>query len=115
PVVSWLILPSLVGASAKGSDIARGDIASTAADESYNGHRRLLRPRRERPRGCHAADKRDELPPLHSITSSASARTPAGISRPSARAVLRLMTSSTFVSCRTGKSAGFVPLRMRAA
>jgi hypothetical protein len=25
------------------------------------------------------------------------------------------MTSSTFVSCRTGKSAGFVPLRMRAA
>jgi hypothetical protein len=51
----------------------------------------------------------------YSMTSSASASTPAGISRPSARAVLRLMRSSTLVSCRTGRSAGFAPLRMRAA
>jgi hypothetical protein len=33
-------------------------------------HRRLLRPCRERPRR-RAAEQRDELPPLHSITSSA--------------------------------------------
>jgi hypothetical protein len=33
-------------------------------------HRRLLRTRRQRPRG-RAADKRDELAPVHSITSSA--------------------------------------------
>ena len=30
---------------------------------------------------------------------------------PSAFAVLRLMISSTLVSCRTGRSAGFSPLR----
>jgi len=28
----------------------------------------LLRARRERPRGCRAAEQRDELAPLHSIT-----------------------------------------------
>ena len=32
---------------------------------------------------------------------------------PSALAVLRLMTSSTFVDCWTGRSAGFSPLRIR--
>ena len=36
-------------------------------------HRRLLRPRRERPRRRRAAEQRDELAPLHSITSSARA------------------------------------------
>jgi hypothetical protein len=30
----------------------------------------LLRPRRERPRGSRAAEQRNELTPLHSITSS---------------------------------------------
>jgi hypothetical protein len=33
-------------------------------------HRRLLRARREWPRGCCAADQRDELPAFDSITSS---------------------------------------------
>jgi hypothetical protein len=28
-------------------------------------HRRLLRPRRQRPRGCRAAEQRDELAPFH--------------------------------------------------
>src|SRR5690349_17911809 len=40
----------------------------------------------------------------YSITSSAIASTPDGIVRPNALAVLRLMTSSTFVDCSTGKS-----------
>jgi hypothetical protein len=35
------------------------------------------------------------------------------MARPSALAVLRLMTSSIFVTCCTGRSAGFSPLRMR--
>jgi hypothetical protein len=35
-----------------------------------NRHRRLLSARRKRPRGCRAAEQRDELPPLHLITSS---------------------------------------------
>src|SRR5262245_50751331 len=43
-----------------------------AAEEPNHRHRRLLRPRGERPRGCRAAEKRDELAPPHSITSSAS-------------------------------------------
>jgi hypothetical protein len=33
-------------------------------------HRRLLRARRERPCSRRAAEKRDEFPPFHSITSS---------------------------------------------
>ena len=33
--------------------------------ESNHRHRRLLRPRRERPRGCRAAEQRDELAAVH--------------------------------------------------
>src|SRR5215813_8717179 len=46
----------------------------------------------------------------HSITSSANARSFSDTSSPSALAVLRLITSSTFVACSTGNSAGFSPL-----
>src|SRR5262245_9463901 len=49
----------------------------------------------------------------HSITSSARASNVGGISRPSALAVLRLMTSSYLVGFCTGRSAGLSPLRMR--
>src|SRR5262249_43513422 len=72
----------------------------------------LLRARRERPRESRAAEQRDELAPLHSITSSAMASMPGGIVRPSILAVLRLITSSNLVGCRTGKSAGLAPLRI---
>ena len=51
---------------------------------------------------------------IYSITSSASARSFAGMSRPSVLAVLRLMINSNFDGCATGKSDGFSPLRMRA-
>ena len=53
-----------------------------------------------------AAEQRDELAPLHSITSSASASSLSGIVRPSAFAVLRLSTSSTLVGCSIGRPAG---------
>src|SRR5262245_22234323 len=68
-----------------------------------------------RPRnyGRRAAEQRDELAPLHSITSSARASRLGGISIPSAFAVLRLITSSYLVGACTGRSAGFVPLKMR--
>ena len=47
-----------------------------------------------------AAKQRDELAPAaHSITSSARASSVGGTSRPSAFAVLRLITNSTFVDC----------------
>jgi len=48
----------------------------------------------------------------HWITWSARASTDCGIVRPRALAVLRLMTNSNFVGCSTGRSAGFVPLRI---
>src|SRR5262245_17761785 len=48
----------------------------------------------------------------HSITSSARKRVAVGDVRPSAFAVLRLMTSWNFVDCITGKSPGFSPLRI---
>src|SRR4029077_5255266 len=47
----------------------------------------------------------------HSITSLASASSVGGTVRPSAFAVLRLMTSSNFVGRSTGRSDGFAPLR----
>src|SRR5262249_51520890 len=72
----------------------------------------LLPVRRERPRR-RAAEQRDELAALHSITPSARASNCAGTSIPSAFAVLRLITSSTFVGACTGRSAGFSPLRIR--
>ena len=50
---------------------------------------------------------------LYSITSSARASSDGGTSRPSALAVLRLITSSYLVGACTGRSAGFSPLRMR--
>src|SRR5262245_45381079 len=73
----------------------------------------LLRARREGPRRRRAAEQRDELAPFHSITSSARASTVAGMSRPNAFAVLRLITNSYLVGACTGRSVGFVPLRMR--
>src|SRR6516164_6074118 len=49
---------------------------------------------------------------LHSITSSARASSVGEISRPSALAVLRLITSSNLVGCSTGSSAGLAPLKI---
>src|SRR5262249_23832091 len=61
-----------------------------------------------------AAEQRDELaPPDHSITSSARASSVSGTVRPSALAVLMLITSSNLVGACTGRSAGFSPLSMR--
>jgi hypothetical protein len=48
----------------------------------------------------------------YSITSSARASTAGGIVRPSAFAVLRLITSSNLVGCWIGRSAGFAPLNI---
>ena len=48
----------------------------------------------------------------HSITSLACASKLAGTEIPSNLAVYKLMTSSNFVACMTGKSDGLSPLRM---
>jgi hypothetical protein len=59
--------------------------------------------------------QRDEVPPCHSITSSASASNFAGISSPSDLAVLRLIVRMSLVGCCTGRSTGLAPLRIFAA
>src|SRR5262249_56072755 len=71
-----------------------------------------LRARPERPRRSRAAEERDELAPLHSITSSARASSIGEISRPRALAVFRLRTNSNLVGCSTGRSPGFAPRRI---
>src|SRR5207253_4089595 len=48
----------------------------------------------------------------HLITLSARSRTSGGIVRPICFAVLRLITSSNFVGCSTGRSAGLAPFRI---
>ena len=62
-----------------------------------------------------ATQKGDELAPPHSITSSARPSSIGEISRPSALAVLRLITNSNLTGPWTGSSLGFAPLRMRSA
>ena len=60
-----------------------------------------------------AAQERDELAPLHSITSSAREGSEGATSMPSAFAVVRLITNSYLVGACTGRSAGFSPRRTR--
>src|SRR5262245_59543127 len=60
-----------------------------------------MRLRSQRP-SRRAAQQRDELAALHSITSSARPSRGSGILRPSVFAVCRLMTSSILTACCTG-------------
>src|SRR5262249_29905762 len=90
----------------------RGVAGGLGVEEPDHRQRGLLRTRRERPRR-RPAEKRDEIAPLHSINSSARPLNGSGTVMASALAVLRLMISANFVSCWTGRSAGFSPLRMR--
>src|SRR5262249_12994863 len=107
----------LLGRTAMGQNAKISNRAYLAcccvSNKSDYRHRRLLRARRERPRGSRAAQKRDELATSHSITSSARASRLSGTVRPNAFAVLRLITMSFLVGACTGRSAGFSPLRMR--
>src|SRR5262249_18322287 len=95
----------------KGRQHVRCTSGRSALEEPNHWHRELLRARRERPRR-RAAEQCDERPPFHSITSSARASSVAGTIRPSALAVVKLMTRSNLVGCSTGMSAGFTPRRI---
>src|SRR5262249_22724558 len=77
-------------------------------------HPLALGVRRERPR-CRAANQRDELAPLHSITSSAATSSLSRTARPSILAVEARLADSKLLDRTTGNSAGFAPLRMRPA
>src|SRR5499433_683213 len=81
------------------------------ADPPHLG--RLLRlggERRGEETASHSANER--APGDHSMTWSARARRDGGIVRPSALAVLRLITSSNLAGCSTGRSPGLAPLRI---
>src|SRR5262249_49133299 len=71
----------------------------------------LLRPQPER-RSEELSHGSREGATVHSITRSARSSTDGGMVRPRAFAVLRLITSSYFVGCSTGRSAGLAPLRI---
>src|SRR5262245_57763154 len=89
------------------------ELGGAAAEHPEERHRLLLRPRRQWPRCCRAADQPNEVAPSHhSITSSARARSVGGTSMPSAFAATRLITSSNLVGCSTGRSAGLAPRRI---
>src|SRR5262249_14990239 len=107
---------SFLQAPAEAGDEMREGTGRRRAEKPHHRHCCLLRARRQRPR-CRAAEQRDELAtlhlPAHSITRSARVRRVGGMSRPIAFAVLRLMTSSNFVGCSTGSSAGLAPFRIR--
>src|SRR5262249_43468069 len=108
---------------------ARDDVGRAARrerhDHSHQPRRIGLRPRDTRhcrQRGSARSEMQElsagEVGELLSITSfahlvAAGASNGSGKVRPSVFAVFALMTNSTFVTCWTGRSAGFSPLRMR--
>src|SRR5215510_6481070 len=110
--VAALDVAGLGESSAKRVDQVRIRAGRSAVEEPHHRHRLRLRARRKWPGNSRATEKHDELAPFHSITSSAVASNIGGTSRPSALAVLRLMTSSNLVGCTTGRSAGLAPLRI---
>ena len=83
----------------KDCPIARGTRASHIGRSVGSAAGRV----REHTTAGRAAEQRDELAPLHSITSSARASSAGGTSRPSAAAVLRLITSWYLVGACTGR------------
>src|SRR5262245_4276124 len=112
-----LNIASFGQAFAERGDQERILLGCRAAENADNGPG-LLRARGLRTEdrcGHRAAEKRDELAALHSITSSAWASTLCGISSPSNFAVLRLITNWKRVGCTTGTSDGSSPSRMRPA
>jgi hypothetical protein len=64
-------------------------------------------------RGSQALESIHLITASHSMTSSARASSDCGTVRPSAFAVLRLMTSSKLVGCCIGKSVGLAPAKIR--
>src|SRR5262249_28048058 len=109
-----LDIAGVLQALAKSAKRLRESLGRLHVEESDHRRRLLLRARRERPRGRSAAEQCDEVAAgAHSMTSSASNCIDTGTSMPSALAVFMLITSSNFVGCRTGRSAGFSPSSIR--
>src|SRR5262249_2090401 len=93
-----------------GNDIS--ECPGRSAVEEPDHRQFWLRARCERPRGCSAAEQRDERAALHSITSSARTINVIGTWSPIPLAALRLRISSNFVGCSTGRLEGLAPRRI---
>src|SRR5262249_62174046 len=107
-----LNMAGLAETLAEGACTVRPRLRRRRIENSDHWHRRLLRPRRQRP-GRRSTHDGDELAAPHSITSSARAMSAGGTVRPMALAVARLMTSSSLLGNSTGRSAGFSPFKIR--
>ena len=95
-----------------GAGVLEGDDASAGAGDASS--LRVPEPVNENETGGHEISV-GSLPAFvvaYWITSSARPSTDCGIVSPSALAVFRLITSSNFVGCSTGRSAGLAPLRI---
>src|SRR5262245_6197471 len=100
-------------ALAKSSQAARMPIRRVGVDEPDHRQPCLLRPRADRPRRRRAAEERDEVATFHhSITSSAVPRSVGGTVTPTALAVFKLITRSSFVGRSIGRSWGFAPCKI---
>jgi hypothetical protein len=84
----------------------------TCREKWARAPQRFLKSGPTRPWSASWTKIKHEKVPTYSITSSARASSVGGTSRPSALAVLRFRTRSNLVSCITGKSLGFSPLRI---
>src|SRR5262249_43918922 len=110
--ISPFRIPAFIEAAPQAGHPRRITVRSSGAEIADHWYCRLLRERRERP-NRRATKARDELPPSHSITSSAWPSSVSGTVSPSAFAVLRLITISNLVGIWTGSSLGFAPRRIR--
>ena len=90
-----------------------GDTAFSLEPANASNLMHCHRNRRKRPCERSSAERRDNLSPPHSSTSSARASTLCGMVSPNAFADLRLTINSYLVGACTGRSAGLSPLRMR--
>src|SRR5262249_59957449 len=63
-----LDIASILEALAEWAEKILTGVRRSLVKEPDHRHSRLLRPRRERPRGCRAAEKCDEVPPPHGLT-----------------------------------------------
>src|SRR5262245_49782474 len=93
--VSALDVAGVRQTAANRSDVFASCFERPGFEIADHRHRGLLRSRRDRPCRRRPAEQCDDLAPSdHSITSSAMASSLSGIWRPSALAVLRLITNS---------------------
>ena len=80
---------------------------------TLNGHRALRKADAQRTYVLALNGRSAPMLGNHSITSSACSSSDCGIVIPSALAVFRLIASTNFVGCSTGRSAGLAPFRIR--